>query len=306
MKNHSTLSPPVYAFVITKPLQLMVVMAIIEQLPAEIIKELLVVDVFFDAKKITAVLGEAKYKWKSAVFFQDKISAFRYCRGRKYNSVFLDSDVGSRNNIDLIALKLHSPQTILAVYEEGLGTYRNDLYRGLKKKILSALGIGVYFGGNWLTQKLYLYSPDEYKKKIGKETCELVRIETPIPELIKNNEALIDRLFEIYALKSQIISRRDVSNESCDIYLSGWNIDSKVVDSFPAIDSFRILKPHPHIKKIPERIWSQFEIVVSPSVPAEMLITVASFLFAEVRVLHHGSSVMRYVSIENVKFRCVV
>lgn len=56
------------------------------------------------------MLDETKNKWKSAVFFQDKISAFRYCRGRKYNSVFLDSDVGFRNNIDLIALKLHSPE----------------------------------------------------------------------------------------------------------------------------------------------------------------------------------------------------
>ncbi|MGX9728047.1 MAG: hypothetical protein ACTFAK_12245 [Candidatus Electronema sp. VV] len=35
------------------------------------------------------------------------------------------------------------------VYEEGLGTYRKDLYTGTRKRLFDYFGIGTFFGGNF-------------------------------------------------------------------------------------------------------------------------------------------------------------
>ncbi len=296
-------SPLRYGFIITKPLQLMIVMAIIDQLPNEVVKELLIVDGFFDAKNITETLNNNNFMWRGACFFQDPHAALKYCKHRNYDSVFLDSDVGFRRNFDLIMLKIFRPKTGLNVYEEGLGTYRSNLYHEPKKMAMSFCGIGTYFGGNWLTKKLYLFAPAEYRKIFGDKSSELIEINISIPELIIKHEKFFDELFKTNELRSKLISMRATGTEKCDIYLSSWDIDANVEKYFANLVSCRVAKLHPHIKVIPDSLWNKFDFVVSPAVPAEILITITSNLFKEVEVFHHGSSVVRYLDISNVRFK---
>ena len=305
MKEQATIPPKVYGFIITKPLQLMVVIAIIDQLPIEIEKELLVVNGFFDAQKIAERLNIKQDKWRSVTFFCSTSRALRHCRRQGYDSVLIDSDVGFRKNTDLIKLKLFSPKTILAVYEEGVGTYRSDLYGGLKKKIMSIFGIGTYFGGNWLTEKVYLFAPNEYRTIFGKTSSELIGLKYTISELVIKYETAFEDLFGTNELKSKLVLLREIRSENCVIYLSNWSIDADIVNSCKKSRSCSIIKPHPHIKKIPLALSTQFDLVVSPSVPAEILITMASRVFKEVYVSHHGSSVVRYINMANVYFKYV-
>ena len=63
-----------------------------------------------------------------------------------------------------------------------------------------------------------------------------------------------------------------------------------------------ILKLHPHIKEIPNGSLNEFDILASPNIPAEILISHVAKNFNIVNVFHHGSSVTRYVSFKNVFF----
>lgn len=300
MNKEKATTPLEYGFIITKPLQLMVVMAIIEQLPAEIGKELIIVDAFFGAKKIAEKLITSNPKWQSAVFCQNPSSAFKYCRKRQYDSVFLDSDVGFSKNIDLFRLKLSNFKTNIVVYEEGLGSYRTNLYYGPKKLIFSLLGIGVRFGGNWLTSKIYLFQPSEYTNKFRVKVENVIQIKTNISQIIQKYNCEFDKLFELTELKSNLSGKFFDCN--CGIYLTSWNLNSDAMSWLRNGKFCRVIKIHPHIKKLDAYVAEQFDAFVSPTIPAEVLITIASDLFERVRVLHHGSSVVRYINIKNVQF----
>ena len=300
MNKQRAIVPPVYGFIITKPLQLMVVMTIIEQLPDEIIKELIVIDAFFGAKKIVEELTISNPKWQRTVFFENSSAAFRHCIKLRYDSLFLDSDVGFRKNIDLIRLKLSTPKTRIAVYEEGLGSYRNDIYYGARKRILSLIGVGVHFGGNWLTKEIYLFQPSDYINNCLEKTVDVILIKMVISQLILKYEIEFDELFKLAELKSYLTDAS--SNNVCDIYLTSWSWSSEAIKRLKQSDSCRIVKFHPHIKEVILSSEFQFDVSVPPEIPAEILITIASKIFKNVRVLHHGSSVVRYLNLKNVNF----
>ncbi len=136
MRKNRELNKERYGFIVTKPLQLMVVFAIIEQLPKKSMKELIVVDAFKNSEKVTANLGEYGKRWGKAAFVDTHGQAYKYASGAGYSKLFIDSDVGLRKYLQLVLIKALNTDIVIAVYEEGLGTYRNDLYKGLKKKCM--------------------------------------------------------------------------------------------------------------------------------------------------------------------------
>lgn len=294
------IDPQSYGFIITKPLQLLVVLSIIEQLPDEVNKELIILDSFSAAKQIADRLTTSNTKWRRAVFFKEFSAGYRYCATQQYDKVFLDTDVGFRQNITLIGMRLKSPRVRIAVFEEGIGSYRSNLYQGIKKTILSLLGVGVNFGGNWLTKEIYLFCPDEYKKKFPTTKVDLIRINTSISALLEKYESIFDDLFNLTELKTKL--QDAYSKEVCDIYLTSWHWDQAAINRLKHYSSYKIVKFHPHIKHPTKSVMDNFDLSTSPSVPAEILITIASRLFVKVRVLHHGSSVVRYLARNNVEF----
>ncbi len=175
-------SQEVYGFIITKPFQLMIVLALFDQLPTEVKKELLIVNYFTDAEQVSIRLAKVISKECKVIFFRNDLEAFKMACNKKYNKLFMDSDVGFSRNLTLINLKVRSRRTVLAVYEEGLGTYRDDLYLGIKKIILKALGCGVNFGGNFLTRELYVYKIKDIPCRSSKLV--IFQIKTNVENLI--------------------------------------------------------------------------------------------------------------------------
>jgi hypothetical protein len=290
--------PNVIGFLITKPLQLMVVSSLLEQLPKHTRKELLIVDLFSDARGVSQRLSVIAHENCTTIFFENEKSVFARAINKRYSKLFIDSDVGFARNLTLISLKIRSPKTVLAVYEEGLGTYRNDMYRGLKKKALSCLGCGVYFGGNWLVKELYLYGPEECKNSLRSKKIKIHKeIQTLLQERRQEFEFIFDAAGFYQRLEMQINDRK-----KCVIYISNWQLDQAVISYLKSTIGLVIVKPHPHIKNVAEINSNEGFAFAKATVPAEMLIAWAASNFESVSVIHHGSSVVRYVYFDNVGF----
>lgn len=285
-------------FIITKPLQLLVIFSLFDQLPKQIRKEILIIDLFADARGVCQRLSAIMPEDCTAFFLENEKSAFAQAAQKRYVKIFMDSDVGFVRNLSLMILKLQSPKTILAVYEEGLGTYRNDLYQGLKKSVLSLLGCGVYFGGNWLVRELYLYRPEECANLMHSEK---IKIHKKIQTLLQEDWNKFEFIFDTAGFFDQI--ERQVNDQSnCTIYISNWHLDRTIVSILRSTVGLVIVKPHPHIKNLEEIKFYESLILAKATVPAEMLIIWASSHFESVSVVHHGSSVVRYIDFDNVVF----
>lgn len=287
----------VYGFIITKPLQLMIVIALLEQLPAEVKKELLIVNYFADAEQVSIRLSKVISKECKVIFLINDRQAFELAGNRRYEKLFMDSDVGFMRNLTLIRLKVRSIRTVLAVYEEGLGTYRNDLYSGVKRNILSIAGCGVNFGGNWLVNELYLYKPDDYVVHIK---AKIIKIKKSIQTLLSEDLVRMKIIFNA----EHCLSSLEVATEGlkrCVIYLSNWDLSERVIQALKKHESLVVVKSHPNIKKIHKSCEAGC-ILVEPVIPAEMLIGWAVSRFESVSIYHHGSSAERYMNNSNCDF----
>lgn len=297
----SQMREPSFAFIVTKPLQLMVVMALNAQLPLGK-KTLLLVDNFFDAEHAFEKLKKTNRAWSSILFFQNVSAAFEYCRKAKHDQLFIDSDVGFRKYLLLFKIKAASWRTVFSVYEEGLGSYRADLYSGVRRLALKISGGAFYFGGCWLTKKIYLYRPDEYKNSIRSNRGKEEKILITIPELLAASARELVFIFGGTEIQDRL--RLSENRECCVIYLSAWTADLEIIAKEHLSGScFNVLKLHPHFRSDFQHGADNFDLCVVPSMPAEILIAMAANLFDRVEVLHHGSSVERYLTAGNVQYK---
>lgn len=152
------------AFIITKPLQLLVSFSICQEYKFSIRPLFIIVDLFAGSKNVSDRFHETFSGSIDVVFVKTKGEAYAFCKKIKVDNLFIDSDVGVLNYFSLALLKLSINRLDIFVYEEGLGTYRKDLYSGLKKIVLSCMGVGVNFGGAAVSSKIFIYNPCEYKK----------------------------------------------------------------------------------------------------------------------------------------------
>lgn len=290
--------PISYAFLITKPLQLMIVLAILEQLPKTSQNVLIIIDAFEGAEGVSTRLPMTLLDNCTVQFFKNESKAFKHIYTQQYSKLFIDSDVGFTRNFTILMLAIRSPKTVLAVYEEGVGTYRQDLYSGIKKSILPWLGCGIYFGGNWHTKELYLYQPEDYQNPTN---ANKIVIKKEIRDLLREKRESIGLLFDVDVFFNH--ANRQIHNATkCIIYLSNWHLDKDFVNKIINESCFVIIKPHPHIKNVIPITHGNQCIVATAGIPAEMLIAWAAGRFSSVKVFHHGSSVVRYVNTVNTSF----
>lgn len=291
------------AFIVTKPLQFMVAMSVVENIPKKIEKILIVIDSFFGAQDVAERINNSELGWKNVLFFSKAEEGIRYCTNKGFDSVFLHADLGVKKYFQLLLLKVVKRGVRIAVYEEGLGSYRTDLYSGLKKAVLKFFGIGVFFGDCFLTDDVYLYSPVEYLEKIKPKKNKTIKIKKSISNLILDHQKNFSYIFQISELNSLFECVADRS--FCVIYLTGWIWEAKILEYFNIDGAYKVLKFHPHIKNLDKEMVEKFDVSVSPSVPAEILITLIANIFQKVDVIHHGSSIERYLSLGNVEFKRV-
>lgn len=287
---------PLVGFLVSKPLQLMVAMCIIEQLDVRDCCEIIIVDAFKDAEGVSRRTGRVANFNIPIKFSRDHVGAYRLAEEAGYSKLFIDSDVGWKKNLTLIRLLLTCPDMEVNVYEEGVGTYRLDLYQGWRKRILELAGCGTRFGGNWRTRAIYVF---ETKAIWAGLKCQVVKIEMHLVDYIRRN--WVD-LLQIFNASPALSALTPGASGDCVIYLSTWNIDDFPVDLMSGISELVHVKLHPHISEANFGRLGEGVKLMPAAVPAEIIILAAELISKRVIVYHHGSSVPLYISSPNVRY----
>lgn len=288
-------SKPSIAFVAERPLQIINAISICEQLKLAGDVDILVANSFADAPGITERLSQAfgLYNFHS---FPDYHSAISHHLTKSYDELFLHWDVGFGTSKKLRDIKRRHPKLRISVYEEGVGTYRDDIYHGLKREIFRALGLPINVGGSKYTDRIFVYNPEEYFRSTPKWPRQVISIDKTVEEFIRQNYWKFSSVFDPDHFLAGV---SPALAEDCVIYLSGWDFEEHDADMHFSESSFNILKLHPHCRL---EVTPTAAAVAPNSLPAELLIYVAAERFANVKVIHKGSSTSRYVTSENVTF----
>lgn len=280
-------------FIASKPLQYLNCLNI----PVDGGRSMLLVDSFKDASifyKNILELGE----WDYINLFADETSLYKFLRTRisKNDKLFIDSDYGLKTKFRLQSLKVNN----IFVYEEGVGSYRNDLlsslnYHPLKTWILKILGVKEHMGGTSLVKGLYIYDVDKHISRVSDFKNKRYLFERPFDnQIIKYKTHLIENFadFEKYYKKKY-------ENKDVYLYLTSWNYNEKADILFNDLltnnsrtqPSF-IIKVHPHIKDI--KFHFSYDDVIEGNIMAELLIVILHATARSLTVVHEGSSVIHY------------
>lgn len=287
-------------FIATKPLQILISTAITKQLSEKYNFSLIVIDYFSCSKQVADNMIGAGWGWHNVMWAEDKNNAITYIKHLKPRVIFLDSDVGVKNLLFLASIKINSRFSEIYVYEEGHGTYRNDLYRGYKKRALRSLGVATHFGQSVLTSGIYVYEPERYLSSVCKYEKKCFLIKNKINDLIRDRDLdNIAAVFDPGSFFNLIVKR----SQKCSIYLSSWKVDWRFLDGFDKKSGDNFVKLHPHIKKSEDFSFGSDIQLIPSMLPAEVVLMYFSQIYESVTVFHHSSGVSLYISDnESLKF----
>lgn len=272
----------------------MVALCIANQDEFEILPVFVIVDAFNGARKVVAKLTSEFTELQKPAYFPSRQSALAFLKNQKFDNLFIDSDVGIRNFLTLASFKLNNPNISINVYEEGLGTYRTDLYSGVKKNMFGLIGVGSSFGTCCFVTRIYVFRTKEYSDKIPGGGFKVRKIQGDLSQFLMINRDAFKRLFEFKGIKP---SSPDVL--CCSLYLSGWNIGEEFLQYFRGLEGDLFMKLHPRIRDNLEIEGIQ---TVDARVPAELLLIDLIESYQFVQVYDHNSSIRRYVNSCNIKF----
>ncbi|MDF2832917.1 hypothetical protein [Chryseobacterium indoltheticum] len=279
-------------FVVTKPLQYFNATNISFNVEGK--KILLIVDSFFDASTFFDNLLQLNY-WNEILFLSDYKSAYKYLSKKivKADNLYIDSDYGFKKGIRLYSIKTKH----IYVYEEGIGSYRNDLRSSQNGSrivdfFLKIIGVKEHFGGSRFVRGIYVYDHAKFNNLVPDFKKKLYHF----PYTFHDNFSLLRNHlhFQIDYIK-EVISKLPKDKIIC-VYLTSWKYNSGIesfINENKNKNEFWLLKPHPHLKSID--IPSQyFDYVMKANIFVE-------FFFSEIiregivfRVYHENSSALQY------------
>ncbi len=289
-------------FLVSKPLQFLISQSILGQLDKNEEYTLLVVDGFSDSLGFSYRVRECELGWSEIEWFPSKKHAFRFIEKCNFSKVFIDSDVGFVNLISAFRVKCKKFKTKIFVYEEGVGSYRNDLYRGFRKAILNFLGAGTNFGGCIFTSGIYLNDPRRYLKKFPSYYRKCRKIKISVHETI---EASVSKYIYIFNVVNLFLSPySESSTKDCSVYFTSWNIDYCVIEELLEFENDKYIKLHPHLKDKKVNFKGSEKIHYLPSqVPAEIVVMLLRNKYRKISVYHHDSSLILYIpASETIKY----
>lgn len=253
-----------------------------------------IVDAFSGARDVANNLLAEFTGLQIPKYFSSRESALSFLKKQKINNLFIDSDVGFKNFLKLASLKFKNREIAIHVYEEGLGTYRTDLYSSFKKKLFDFIGAGSFFGGCRFVTGVYVFDTKEYINKIPSNGFKARKIQANLSKFLTDNRINFNRLFEFCGAKPKS------SNASfCSLYLSGWKIDSKFITEFKKLEGDLFIKPHPHLRN---RNLIECTQHFDAKIPAELIIIDLIEKYKFVHVYDHNSSVRRYIKSDGLTF----
>lgn len=282
------------AFIVSKPIQILVALNLAEQIDGLELVTLIIVDEFHGAEDVFNKFQDSSYFASNTEFefVVSKRAAFKKIAHSKIVSLFIDSDVGLKNYASLILLKGMRRNLTINVFEEGIGTYRDDLYLGWKKFALDSIGAGTHFGGASVTKSIYVFDHSAYCDIFDKDSIKAKPIRGTVMAYLDRHSSELARVFSYRAPESS-------GANNCHVYLSSWRFSRRFFEDFGSAAGDLFVKPHPHIRSVPEWIYGT---IVSATVPSELVINDLSSRYSSVNVYHHGSSSEFYIRRKNVNF----
>ena len=286
-------------YVATRPIQIIIFELILDRM-CRGRSCLLIVDEFAEAELVFKNIQKYGF-WAEAFFFHTREEAFRYLtRSIRFNNLYVPSDIGLKFWLQILSIKVFNIPFKLAVCEEGVGTYRTELYFPVfKRKLLRKLGVGTYFGGCHFTDCIYLFEPDVYKN-IFDSDVKLYKLPSSLSDYLHSH---IDR-YKAYFDASGVFSV--YGGHSCAIYLTSYQVDHSFIKNLVVTNEekqFEVLfvKPHPLMKYSVQAKGIDF--VIPNKIPVELCLMELSIIFESVTVFHQGSSAAHYMNFSNVEFR---
>lgn len=269
-------------------------------------RTLIVVNNFSNAKAISGIVRQTGL-WDKVIFVEKRPRAFTHAALIRPDELYIDTDVGSRMFRHLLMVKCSKPSCKVFVYEEGQNTYQySKIYfddnRGwianMRRHVYPKLGYGVFYGGSYWCDGIYLCNPKIYKDTFGSRAKKTYEIETPPAEYCARNRS---ELFSIFCGSNEILHAH---GSECIIYLSAYTISESFLQDelFASANAYRVIKPHPRIKNPVEKYSHFADSVIASSVPAELLLLEVAEKFERVHVYHHGSSIERYINSDNMTY----
>lgn len=285
-------------FVATKPLQILTAINIAQQSDPLNSNTIIVAGGFSEARTVLGRLSREQIGFHRHFYVSNRKDLLHHLSKTRYDDFFIDGDVGIRNLKLLIDVKIRQPKINLCVFEEGLGTYREDIYPSFKRKIFDLLGIGSHFGGCLFTSRVYVYDSELYRSRFPAKSRKVRRIARPLSQLITENRDSLRRIFNSDKLVFPVSN-----NGRCYVYLSSWNVHRSFLQDFNKLDGAKFIKLHPAIQSQPLDLSFNEDTVLVPNyVPAELLAEELEKKYGEILFFHEGSSADRYISSERIQF----
>lgn len=282
------------AFLVSKPLQLMVALCIAQQEAFDSKPIFVIVDAFNGSREVADKLSSEFTELQAPKYFASRPSALSFLRKQDFDNLFIDSDVGFKNFLTLASLKICHPKISIHVFEEGLGTYRTDLYSGIKKSLFCLIGIGAFFGACRFVTSVYVYNTEEYAKNIPAIDLKARKIQGSLSQFLATNSVALKRLFAFDGIKP---SSPDVL--CCSLYLSNWETDKVFLHYFNTLKGDLFVKLHPHIR---DNVAIDGIQSIDARIPAELILIELINSYQSVQVYDHNSSIRRYINSQNLTF----
>ena len=273
---------PEFAFIVTKPLQLLFAVSIIRQLGAASRATVIITDSFSDAEGVSRRLATIDWDMSALEirFCPDRSKAELLATQLNARQIFVDGDVGVRRFLILLQTQMRLRRPEIWVYEEGIGTYRTDLYGQTKRQFLGLFGVGTRFGGCMFTKGMYVMQPALYQSRFPQNRKMLVEVIASPAETISRDFDSWCHIFAYAPVASPV-------SDTCAIYLSNWVIEEQALAHLMATTGDKFIKPHPNIR---QDISISGVVTLTGGAPAELILTELRQKYRRMTVYHRGSS----------------
>ena len=286
--------------IVGKPLQLFVALSVIDQIGSPLGSDILIVDNFKGAKMLSDRMGQYGKKYRKVEFVTsfDEAYSFLTKEKNKYQKLLIDSDVGTRKCFQLFAAKRANKNIDVCVYEEGWGSYRSDLYknRRVKQFLFQKLGVGHAFGGCFLTDLIYLYDVDRYRKSLPLLAYKAIQIKQPLHDYLRDNYSFLSYIFNLNKIKNTL----DIDGRDVHLVLTDTHNREHFSYSLKNFSGVKLWKVHPHMKNKLPNVRDFF--IIDNAIPSEILLIYLALSAKKVFVYNFKTSTEEYIKDSKITF----
>jgi hypothetical protein len=251
--------------------------------------DIFLVDNFFASENFLKNYNNLNHKWPELTYCKTFDIAFQKFIEGEYSCLLIDSDIGGKIYSKLLRKKIKNKKITVYVYEEGQGTYRDNVRIGIKKYLFLLLGIGYAFGSSIFTSKIFLYNSDIYAKKFPSLAKKAVQIDKPIMNFIDENLVFLNKVFQV----NKYLKNTEVNEELAYLVLLEKHTRFETIKAIKHFKGDKFIKSHPHVKVFSSEDGFNS---INNSIPAELIISNLSNNYTKLIIFHFGTSTRHYLN----------